>query len=256
MNFTYLDLVDPTILFEPIMARNCFIHGDKECALFAADETKPFTIPGYHGTRCIIEVKMAEELARMQKELLPKGLSLTVYDAYRPQKAVDFFTQWSLMPDTPLAKKHHYPNVDKKDFDALSYLSRTSSHSKGTAVDLTLVDLNHRALVKRPEDFLGHFDAQSVDMGVGYLCFDEKSWHSYSNITDAQKRNRATLLELMISHGFEPLDTEFWHYYFKPERNKDVYYNFDVRDDYIVDQLLYLANHMTNKGHAVPLRNF
>ena len=70
--------------------------------MFANDETRQFKIPGYNGKRCIIEIDMAKQLSRIQKKLAPQGLSLRVYDAYRPQSAVDFFTQWTQEPDTPL----------------------------------------------------------------------------------------------------------------------------------------------------------
>ncbi|MEK7654849.1 MAG: M15 family metallopeptidase [Pseudomonadota bacterium] len=231
MQFTYLDLVDKTILFEPIMARNWFKHGADECSLFTPDETKPYTIPGYHGMRCIVEVDMAKALSQIHQELKTKGLGLKVYDTYRPQKTVSFFTQWTTWPDTPLAKKYHYPNAPKQDFHALSYLSQTSSHTLGTAVDVTVVPLKPVACV-RSADFLGHFDSDSLDMGVGYLCFDQKSWRAYDHLTKEQKENRKILFDIMDKHGFEPLDEEFWHYYYKRDRNRTTYFDFDIRDDY------------------------
>jgi D-alanyl-D-alanine dipeptidase len=156
---------------------------------------------------------------------------LKIYDTYRPQKAVSFFTQWTAWPDTPLAKKYHYPNAQKHNFHELSYLSQTSSHTLGTAVDVTIAPLKQTSYDKTA-DFLGHFDSESLDMGVGYLCFDEKSGRSYDQITKEQKSNRQILFDIMDKHGFEPLDTEFWHYYYKRDRNRDKYFDFDIRDDY------------------------
>lgn len=231
MQFTYLDLADKTILFEPVMARNWFSSGMDGYSFFTPDEAKPYTIPGYYGNRCVIEVEMAKALSNIHQELNTKGFGLKVYDAYRPQKAVSFFTEWTTWPDTLLAKKYHYPNAPKKDFHALSYLSQTSSHTLGTAVDVTIVPLKHGSFI-RPSDFLGYFDAESLDMGVGYLCFDEKSWRSYDQLTQNQKNNRQILFDIMDKHGFEPLAEEFWHYYYKRDRNRTTYFDFDIRDDY------------------------
>ena len=242
MKFTYLDLVDKTILFDPVIARNWFFAHENSYeegySLFTIDETKPYLVPGYHAKRCIIEVEMALALSCIQKEILPQGLCLKVYDAYRPQKAVSFFTQWTTLPDTEKAKRLHYPHVSKKNLHELSYLSRTSSHSKGTAVDVTLVSLHTHRASQRPAGFLGYFDVQSLDMGIGYLGFDEKAWHEYQTITDEQKRHKEKLLTLMMRHNFEPLSTEFWHYYYKPSRNLETYFDFDIREDYLENTLL------------------
>lgn len=231
MQFTYLDLVDKTILFEPIMAKNLFRSGSHEYSFFTSDETRPYTIPGYQGNRCIVEIEMAKALALIHQELKENGFGLKIYDTYRPQKAVSFFTQWTTWPDTPLSKKYHYPNTQKQNFHELSYLSQTSSHTLGTAVDVTIVPLKP-VFWTRPVDFLGHFDPESLDMGVGYLCFDEKSSRIYDQLTKEQKTNRQILFNIMDKYGFEPLAEEFWHYYYKRDRNRTNYFDFDVRDDY------------------------
>jgi D-alanyl-D-alanine dipeptidase len=235
MRFTYLDLIAPDIQFYPTMATNWFeTNNATQYSFFSTDETKPFIIPGYYGRRCIIEIEMAKALGLIQKKLILLGLSLKVYDAYRPQKAVDFFTQSTEQPDTLLGKRAHYPNVSKRDFHQLSYLSRTSSHTLGTAVDVTITRKQGPAPSKRTDDFLGLWDPESIDMGVGYLCFDEKSWDSYQALTTEQIANRTLLKDIMLEHNFIPLDTEFWHYYFDPKRNKEKYFDFDIVDDYPV----------------------
>ncbi|MBA3813617.1 MAG: D-alanyl-D-alanine carboxypeptidase family protein [Alphaproteobacteria bacterium] len=236
MEFTYLDLIDPTISFVPIMATNWFKYKENHFySIFTDNENKKFQIPGYHGNRCIIEFEMAKRLATIQKKLTPQGLSLRIYDAYRPQQAVNFFTEWTQLPDTPLAKELHYPRAEKKDFHALSYLSQTSSHTLGTAVDVTLIHLDKCVHLKdKNKNFLGLWDPEALDVGnVGYLAFDERSGHSFDELTKEQKENRKLLYDVMIDHEFKPLAEEFWHYYFAPHRNKDMFFDFDVRDNYL-----------------------
>lgn len=234
MKFTYLDLIDPTISFVPIMATNWFEHEkDSFYSIFTYDEAKKFNIPGYNGSRCIIEIEMAKQLSMIQNKLTPQGLSLRVYDAYRPQKAVNFFTEWSQLPETPIVKQRHHPRAEKKDFHELSYLSQTSSHTLGTAVDVTIIYNKELFRKDKEQHLLGLWDPQSLDMGnVGYLAFDERSWHAFDKLTVTQKENRKLLHDMMIGHEFELLETEFWHYYFSPHRNKETFFNFDIRDDY------------------------
>lgn len=237
ISFTYLDLVDSTILFQPVMNSNWTMRPKEKTGygIFTENEAYSFTLPGYAGERCILDLEMAETLSQIQAILRPQGFSLKVYDTYRPQKTVDYFIEWMESPDTPKVKQFHYPNTEKADFHELSYLSRTSSHTLGTAIDLTICPLTPQNRTM-PKDFLGIWDPESLDMGVGYLAFDEKSSQEYPHLTSAQQANRALLRDLMLSHGFEDLDTEFWHYYFKRERNRHLFYDFDVRDDYPTDK--------------------
>lgn len=222
--------LDPSIRFEPIFHKNWFQRGKHKYALIARDETCPSPIPGYAGKQCVVEKELGEALKRVQNNLLPLELCLKVYDCYRPKQAVDHFTKWTELPDTPLAKKYHYPNVEKKDLHDLSFLSRTSSHARGTAVDVTLCPIKP-APRKMPKNFLGVWDPESLDMGVGYLCFDELSWGASTKITKQQQENRFKLQEVMMSEGFSPLDTEFWHFYYRPERNPHLNFSFPILDD-------------------------
>lgn len=243
MKFTYLDLIDPSIAFMPVMATNWFEYKDGIFySIFTTDETKKFQIPGYYGKRCIIEIEMAKRLSEIQKKLMAEGLCLRVYDAYRPQKAVNFFTEWTHLADTPIVKELHYPSVQKKDFHGLSYLSRTSSHTLGTAVDVTIIDNNKNHQDKeKSKDLLGVWDPFSLDMGnVGYLAFDKKSGHDFDDLTIDQIRNRKLLYDTMIEHGFSFLQEEFWHYYFDVHKNRDLFFDFDIIDDYEVAEDLSL----------------
>jgi zinc D-Ala-D-Ala dipeptidase len=175
---------------------------------------------------------MAQALSKIQKELLARDLCLKVYDAYRPQRAVDFFIQWMEAADTPCSKRYHYPKVSKSDLNNLSYLSHRSSHSLGTGVDVTIVPLcGNKKELTCPDNFLGYFDPESLDMGVGYLAFDASSGSGYKKLLENQQKNRELLARVMIMNGFEPLETEFWHYYYKRDRNLDTYFNFSIQDN-------------------------
>ncbi len=230
--WTYLDLVDSSIKFDPVMFRNWVCRGDLSYAIFAEDENVPTALPGYESGRCVAEVQLAEALGRIQTRLRPLGLGIKVYDCYRPQRTVDYFIKWTLMSDTPLVKKYHYPRTEKRNFHDLDYLSRLSSHTKGTAVDVTLVPLElSPEWVVMPEDFLGIWDPESLDMGVGYLCFDPRSSFSYQQLTDIQRNNRDLLRRVMFDEGFVPLEAEFWHFYYLPERNQNLFYDFPITEE-------------------------
>ena len=250
LQFTYLDCIDSSIMFEPIMYKNRIEREGSLYSFFVSNETIATRIPGYEGKRCIVEVELARALSRIQRRLVPLGLSLKVYDAYRPQQAVDYFTKWTLEPDTPLAKKFHYPSVQKKDLHELSYLSRTSSHTKGTAVDLTLCKIGENQ-ENMPNEFLGIWDPESLDMGTGYLCFDKRAHVGYPDLAKEQLLHRELLQSVMTEEGFVPLDTEIWHFYYKPERNPDHYYDFPIRDDYpVLEGKILLRASLENESHG------
>ena len=67
-----------------------------------------------------------------------EGLRLFLWDAYRPQRAVDRFLAWCAAPEDGRTKQRHYPNIAKGDIVPLGYVAARSGHSRGSAVDLTL----------------------------------------------------------------------------------------------------------------------
>lgn len=244
LRFTYLDLIDPSIKFQSVMHGNkAYIteFSENESLIQADYSIFGQKIPGYEGSRCIIEYEMALELKKMQEELHTQSpYALKVFDTYRPQAAVDYLGRWIQALDDQIVKKYHYPNVNKCDFHKLSYIAQKSSHSLGTAIDLTLTFRDESNSVKSclyPEGFLGLFDPLEVDMGnVGYLAFDERSSHETTQLNDTQKANRKFLLERMENHGFQKLRSEFWHYFYKRDRNRTTYFNFPIKDDYLLTE--------------------
>ena len=102
--------------------------------------------------------------------------------------------------------------MEKKDLVTGNYVATKSSHTRGSTVDLTIIQM----------------DGSTVDMGGTFDLFSERSHPDYANITEAQKKNRETLRNAMVKAGFNPIDSEWWHFTYKDEPYKDTYFNFDV----------------------------
>lgn len=243
LKFTYLDLVDDRIIFQPIMFSNRAAYLDEEgqertYSIFTNDEAECYPVTGYSGERCIVEVEMAKKLQSIETELerINSNYRLKVFDAYRPKVAALHLTDWAVNESNlSVVKQYHYPNIEKKQLVG-NYLARRSAHSFGAAIDLSIVDVSKTKA--RNDGFLGIFDNRELDMGnVGYLAFDYKAHHNFNGfLSDEVIYNRSLLLDLMERHGFVKLQTEFWHYFYKRERNKTIEFNFPVRDDYSLDE--------------------
>lgn len=173
---------------------------------------KPVT--GYESDNVYISKEAAVAMVAIQKELNSKGLGIKVFDAYRPQKAVNNFKEWALDIEDTLAKQEFYPNVDKRDLFKLGYIAEKSGHSRGSTIDLTLIKL---------------VDKIELDMGTGFDYFGEPSHHDYKNLTEEQKNNRKLLRDIMEKHGFKGIEEEWWHYTLKNEPFKEKYFDFNVK---------------------------
>jgi D-alanyl-D-alanine dipeptidase len=171
-------------------------------------------VDGYDAVRVYITKEAATAMMAIQKELNSKGLGIKVFDAYRPQKAVNNFKEWALDIADTLAKQEFYPNVDKRDLFKLGYIAEKSGHSRGSTIDLTLIKLD---------------DKTELDMGTGFDFFGEPSHHDYKNLTEEQMNNRKVLRNIMEKHGFKAIEEEWWHYTLKNEPFKDQYFDFDVK---------------------------
>lgn len=174
-------------------------------------------IDGYLAPRAILSREAAAALAQVQAELRPFGLGLLVFDAYRPQRAVNHFVRWAQdLRDTRM-KAEFYPGVAKKDLFREDYIAARSSHSRGSTVDLTLVALN-----APPGD-------GGLDMGTGFDFFGPESWPEYAGITPAQRAHRLLLRTLMLEHGFRPYPKEWWHFTLADEPFQDTWFDFPVQ---------------------------
>lgn len=171
-------------------------------------------VEGYKARKAYLAKEPAQALCVVQAEAKKLGYSLKIYDSYRPVKAVSFFQTWARKPETnPQIKELYYPGHTRLELFEAGYIAKQSSHSRGSAVDLTLIDVK---------------TGQNLDMGSAFDYFDDLSHTDSPKATAAQKKNRVILKELMESRGFKNFSQEWWHYSFKPEPYPDQYFDFDV----------------------------
>jgi D-alanyl-D-alanine dipeptidase len=194
-------------------------------------------IEGYHAPKCYLTEQAAVALKNVQDELLQKSLSLKVYDAYRPQRAVDHFVEWAKDLNDTTMKREFYPNVQKKDLFKDGYIADKSSHTRGSTLDLTIVPLP----MEEQEEFKPgqklcdctlpaseRFKDNSLDMGTGYDCFDTLSWTESKGIRKKQMENRMLLRSVMEKHGFKNYKKEWWHFTLRDEPYPDTYFDFVI----------------------------
>ena len=166
------------------------------------------TITGYSCDRLVMTKKSAIALKRAEQTLAAQGYGLKIFDAYRPQRAVDHFKTWSTKASDTLTKHIFYPNLDKKNLHHLGYISSRSGHSRGSTVDLTLYRF---------------VDGKEVDMGATYDFFGEISHHDYAQLAKEQTANRQLLKDHMNRANFRPYSKEWWHYTLRDEPHWGVF---------------------------------
>lgn len=170
-------------------------------------------VTGYRDDRLIMTRAAARALEAVQAQLTPMGLGLLVYDAYRPQRAVDHFARWAEDLDDERTKATYYPDVDKADLFDEGYIAARSGHSRGSTVDLTPVDLA---------------SGEPLDMGTPWDHFGPESWPSWDGATPQQRANRLLLRSMMLKQGFEPYEQEWWHFTLADEPFPNTYFDFPV----------------------------
>ena len=144
-------------------------------------------------------------------------MGLKIYDAYRPQHAVDDFVRWGKDLDDTMMQREYYPKVQKKDLFREGYIAEKSSHSRGSTVDLTIVRLD-----KQPSE-------SELDMGTHFDFFGPEAWPDSPLVSSLHRAHRMLLQMLMSKHGFEPYPKEWWHFTLKNEPFPNTYFNFPVQ---------------------------
>ncbi|CAK7073544.1 MAG: D-alanyl-D-alanine dipeptidase [Citrobacter freundii] len=134
--------------------------------------------PIYREARCLLHTEAVTALAKSISIAQLAGLQLVVYDAYRPQQAQAIL--WNTCPDPQYV-------VD---------VAIGSNHSRGTAIDVTLMDDR------------GHL----LDMGAGFDEMHDRSHAWHPSVPPAAQRNRLLLNAIMFGGGFVGINSEWWHF--------------------------------------------
>ena len=171
-------------------------------------------IDGYEMPLALMTREAADALRGVSEEMQGLGYRLKIFDAYRPQMAVDHFMRWAEDPDDLRMKPFFYPELDKASLIPGGYIARHSGHSRGSTVDLTLFDMQLQ---------------KEADMGGPFDYFGEVSHPDYKGIPEACFARRMLLRNVMVRHHFRPLDSEWWHFSLEHEPYPDTYFTFPVR---------------------------
>ena len=159
-------------------------------------------VEGYHSNNAILTKESALALSKAQDDFNKLGYSLILYDAYRPQRAVDFFIQWSKNLNDTINKRIYYPNIKKSELFELGYIAYKSGHSRGSTVDVSLIEMSTNKV---------------LDMGTIFDYFGVESHTFFDDISEKQKSNRLILYEIMSNNGFKNYSKEWWHFTLKNE---------------------------------------
>ena len=171
-------------------------------------------VDGYDEPIALLTRQAADSLKAVSDELKEKGYRLKIFDAYRPQCAVDHFVRWAEDVNDTMMKPYFYPELTKDRLFPEDYICLKSGHTRGSTVDLTLFDMTTE---------------REVDMGGTFDYFGELSHPDYENITPEQMAMRMLLREVMTKHGFRPFDSEWWHFTLDNEPYPDTYFTFPIR---------------------------
>ncbi|WP_221888947.1 M15 family metallopeptidase [Streptomyces sp. WAC08241] len=170
-------------------------------------------LDGYQDAVCLLTEPAARALGRAHGLLRRNGYGLTVWDAYRPQRAVDHMRRWARDPYDTATKRSHYPRVAKRDLFGPHYIHSRSGHSRGSTVDLTLTTP----------------DGDLLDMGTGFDFFDPRSHTDHPGLTPVAHAHRQVLLHAMTWAGFRNLPTEWWHFTLAAEPYTTTYFDVPSR---------------------------
>ena len=219
--FVYINDVDPSIRVN--------------LKYFGTDNFIGWKIFGYNANKGILTKEAAIALSKAQKIFNSKGYCILVYDAYRPQCAVDSFVNWIENSSDNRNKEYYYPRVDKKDLIKKGYVASRSGHSRGSTLDMTVIRCDYKHLEKAiPEkrDFNGtiltYMNDRSIDTGTGFDLMDEASHVKNSIVLEYHDKARKYINDVMASVDFKVLAEEWWHFTLVNEPFKDKYFNFTI----------------------------
>ena len=242
-----------------ICVTTCYSSNDAPVAILPAEDTSQFVtltdavpdaileiryfstynfvgqrIDGYEEPTALITKQAAEALKAVSDDVKQEGYRLKIYDAYRPQKAVDHFMRWGADMNDTAMKSYFYPDIDDKArLFKEDYIAEKSGHSRGSTVDLTLFDMQ----TEKELDMGGTFDWFGPESHPDFCGNPETGEYTGDNskspqgrsITKQQFEHRMVLRRAMLAHGFKPMVSEWWHFTLKDEPFPDTYFTFPVR---------------------------
>jgi len=210
--------IDPNIRPDQFVVLSEHIPGIQLDLKYAGSDN--FTgdiVDGYKNGQCLITRPAADALKKVQSELAEMGLSLLVFDAYRPQHAVECFVEWAKSPETnDKIKQQFFPQLNKTELFPKGYIADKSGHSRGSTVDLSICSVRKNGKIK------------ALNMGTPFDFFGEEAGIRYQNIPPQQRANRLLLKQLMEKHGFRNYPVEWWHFTLNNEPYPDTYFNFPI----------------------------
>ena len=180
-------------------------------------------IDGYEEPVAILTKEAARALHSAEKEFNAQGYRIKIFDAYRPANAVRNFIFWCIEDLDLRMKPYFYPDLEKQELFNQGYIAKQSSHSRGSAVDLTLLDM---------------CTGKELDMGSPFDLFSDISHPDSDKVTAEQRNNRMLLQNVMKRNGFLPLDCEWWHFTLDDEPYPDTYFEFPVSSEYLKKRIL------------------
>ncbi|CDX50332.1 D-Ala-D-Ala dipeptidase [Mesorhizobium plurifarium] len=162
---------------------------------------------GYDAPVCILTATAAKALSGVQKAMVAKGLTLVVFDCYRPARAVADMGSWTREGGPP--NPQWYPTVERGDLIAKGYVGELSSHSRGSTVDLAIAETGKKSSI---HPACGAPDGGELDFGTGFDCFDPMSETAHRPLPAEAAANRKMLLTAMRAAGFRNYAREWWHF--------------------------------------------
>jgi D-alanyl-D-alanine dipeptidase len=172
-------------------------------------------IDGYDKPLCLLTREAAAALAEVARDLGAQGLKLKVFDCYRPKRAVAHFLRWAQALNDVKTKSLYYPDMDKSRLFSDGYIAVHSGHSRGSTVDLTIVNDSG--------------ESGELDMGTPFDFLGPRSNTNNPQVSAEARRNRALLAAAMSRRGFRPYGKEWWHFTLRGEPYPQTYFDFPVR---------------------------
>jgi D-alanyl-D-alanine dipeptidase len=179
----------------------------------STDNFTGLIVPGYHANIFYLSNEATLALMRCIADFKKLNYRVKILDAYRPQKAVDFFVRWRSIPEDLQLKRRFHPKYTKEELFSNLFIMSPSSHSRGSTIDLTLIDSNNNEL----------------DMGTEFDFFHHTSSTHYQELPAHIIKNRQILCSTLEKNGFKNLESEWWHYTLLNEPYPDQYFDFDIQ---------------------------